>query len=167
MTMKFTTSECVTLMKHVRTAADVQDGLTCSRAYDIANQALEKLFHERHPSPPPAKPKEEKVTPRVPCTVHRERSFKFADGTVMEACTHHECLFGKGTKRHSDGAQAGLLYAIEIPDAIEMDDSSPDGTKELSVEEWAGAEPTMTEDGDELEALLELDEDEDELCQPS
>lgn len=80
----------------------------------------------------------------------------------MEACSHDECLFGKGTKRHLDGMTAGTLYALDIPDAVEMDEEGvEDGPKEMSVEEWASAEPSETEDGEDIEALPELDEEED------
>ena len=160
---RFSLNDCSTIQRQVRVLSDARDGVSVDRAYDIANRALEKLFHEKHPSPAPPRPKAEKVTPRVPCTVHREKVHTFSDGTVWRACSADECLFGKGTKHHSDGMKSGTLYVIELPDAVENDDEEgvEDGPKEMSVEEWASAEPSETEDGEDIEALPELDEEED------
>jgi len=151
-------------------------GVTVMQAYEMVEAVVNRCYPGRPPGtyvtdsgearPTSAKKsKEEKVTPRVPCTVHREKSFRFSDGTVMEACTHHECLFGKGTKRHSDGVLGQTLYSIEVPDAPQYDDEDEESEdsqsiEELSVEAWASARPTEDEDGNDIvENRVEDDDD--------
>jgi hypothetical protein len=137
---RFSLNDTAVMLKHVRVATDARDmvnGLTVSRAFTIAERTLEKLFQERHPGPPPAKPREENVPPRVPCTTHREKSFKFSDGTVIRACSHDECGWGRTRKTHTNGMASGTLHAIEFSDAGEVDEeveSSPDDPTELSMD---------------------------------
>lgn len=148
---RFSLNDCSTIQRQVRVLSDARDGVSVDRAYDIANRALEKLFHEKHPSPAPPRPKAEKVTPRVPCTVHREKVHTFSDGTVWRACSADECLFGKGTKHHSDGMKSGTLYVIELPDAVENDDEEDSqdesAVEELSIDGWASSAQCEAEDG--------------------
>ena len=171
---RFSLNDCSAIQRRVRIAADARDGVSVDRAYDIANRTLEKLFHERHPSPPPAKPKEGKLAPlpglgAPPCTVHQEKQFTFSTGEVKRCCSHHECRWGllsdagKEITKHSDGVLGETIYSIEIPDAVEVEEGESEvGPEELSVEMWAASEPTMTEDGDDIENQLGLGEDEDE-----
>jgi hypothetical protein len=166
---RFSLNDCSAIQRQVRVTADAISGISPDRAYDIANRALEKLFQERHPTPAPRKPKAEKVTPRVPCTVHREKSFKFSDGTVIQCCSHDDCGWGRTRKTHTDGMTGGTLYAIELPDAVATevevteveDDAQQDAVEELSVEAWASASPTEDEDGNVIELQSEQEEDDD------
>jgi hypothetical protein len=49
MTMKFTTSECVKLMKHCRTVMALNDGVTVMHAYEM----VEAVVNRRYPGRPP------------------------------------------------------------------------------------------------------------------
>ena len=134
---RFSLNDCSAIQRQVRVTADAISGISPDRAYDIANRALEKLFQERHPSPVPPRPKAEKVTPRVPCLVHREKVHIFSDGTVWKCCTHDECGWARTRKTHTDGVASGTLHAIELSDAVEVDEeveSSPDDPTELSMD---------------------------------
>lgn len=174
---KYSFEECAIEMhseRLIRTRYDADKDefdtrVTVLQAFVIAERALEQLFHDQHPDPAPAKPKAEKVAPlpglgAPPCTTHKEKSFTFSDGSVMEACTHHECGWGRTRKTHSDGVLGQTLYSIEIPDAVVEDaedaveDSQPGTVEELSVEAWAGASPTEDENGN----VIETTDDEDE-----
>ena len=45
------------------------------------------------------------LTPRR-CTTHSEKTFTFADGTVMKSCTHDECGWGKTRKTHTESTES-------------------------------------------------------------
>jgi hypothetical protein len=158
----FTTMDAARTMKHVRLTMQ-NGGLTSSQVYDIMFSVFNRdygksvipLGHHVNdsgkivptrgaitgyvngwaskpviPFPIP----EPEVTPRKPCTVHREKLFTFKDGTTWRACTHDGCGWGKTTKKHSDG----LLVAIPDVEATEDGEGvveiSPDDPTELTTD---------------------------------
>jgi hypothetical protein len=88
---------------------------------------------------------ESKQIKSKPCRVHREKVHTFADGTVLQACSHIDCYWGKRhpetltiQRKHSDGTPGGVVYASAVLDAepeVEQEiEPSPDDARELNVD---------------------------------
>ena len=183
---KFTLEDCVIEMRSEALARtrynpkkdEFDTWLTLSQAYEVAQRTLEKIFQTSHLSPAPPKPKVEAKQSPLPglggpdVTTHKEKSFKFADGSIARCCAAAYCGWGRTRKTHSDGMTGETLYAlVSIPDTVEPEDEverSSDDARELTIEGWASASPVESEDGLVPELIDDTDSpsEEDEETEP-
>lgn len=153
------------VQKSYRTGCTLENGLTVSLGYIVAEKIVNKTYPSPHPAghritdsgmvrpiknrpEPPAGGPPLATLGGTPCLIHVERSFTFADGSVMQSCSHSFCGFGKTHKRHSDGHIGGVVHAIrEVePDESEIEDQSPDDSQELQVPTFASSDEPTDED---------------------
>jgi|SRR5579862_1268164 len=134
----------------------VGQGMTVGEAYELASWALNQVRIDKGLVPPSLvrAAKEVRVTSRKPCTVHREKSFTFSDGTVWKCCTHDECGWGKPhpstgneVKKHSDGLPVAIPEVELTDDGEGVVEVSSDDPTELSVEGMIAQPHVESEEG--------------------
>jgi hypothetical protein len=132
--------------------------LSLNTAYEVASVIFDAQTGARFvkPTPPPLMEKAEPTVKRKPCLEHREKDFRFSDGTVMQSCSATDCYWRKKhpitgliQHFHSDGSKGGTY-----PDLPEVEDPelevSEDDPRELDL-----SPPTLTAGEEEPEPEME------------
>jgi hypothetical protein len=173
----FSTEQCAAAQHQRSIAASLENGMTVTTAFHIAECIVDKKYPCLIPAgsfvddlnmvrPIRNRPERPASGPALAtlggmengCLIHKEKRHVFQDGSVWVACSHSFCGFGKTHKRHSDGN-------VE-PDEPEVEEPSEDTPQELSVPTFAKGSDESCEEDVQFEAAVEEaateGEDEDE-----
>ena len=179
---RFTLNDCARAQGTVRIALLAEDG---ENNFELAFQQAVAEAAERFPGltdpppPPPAgRPRvcsscgtlgETPVTPRRPCTEHREKTWTSPSGNYYVCCAADWCLWGqllpsgKRRTKHSDGE---LHEAFEAFDGMPTVEPTSDGEGVTEIEELhvgvSTPAPVAGDEQDEAEWLESEFEETDE-----